>query len=119
MLRGVCGMLTYGGEDSPVLGGEIAEGFGVELHGWRLCRILGREHEVCDIVVVIIICMLSTSRLVRPKGSALAAPPELQRASTFNTLPSSVRSFREALFYVDFGNISHWPLKSSLISVLS
>ena len=24
--------LTYCGEDSPVLGGEVAEGFGVELH---------------------------------------------------------------------------------------
>lgn len=28
---------TYGGEDSPVLGGEVAEGFGIELHGGRLC----------------------------------------------------------------------------------
>ena len=27
------GIGTYGGEDSPVLGGEVAEGFGVELHG--------------------------------------------------------------------------------------
>ena len=26
------GISTYGGEDSPVLGGEIAEGFGIELH---------------------------------------------------------------------------------------
>lgn len=25
--------LTDGGEDSPVLGGEVAEGFSVELHG--------------------------------------------------------------------------------------
>ena len=28
--------LTYGGEDSPVLGGEVAEGFGVELHCGRI-----------------------------------------------------------------------------------
>ena len=28
---------TYGGEDSPVLGSEIAEGFGIELHGGRSC----------------------------------------------------------------------------------
>ena len=27
---------TYGGEDSPVLGGEVAEGFSIELHGGRL-----------------------------------------------------------------------------------
>ena len=27
---------TYGGEDSPVLSGEVAEGFGVKLHGGRL-----------------------------------------------------------------------------------
>lgn len=111
-------MLTYGGEDSPVLGGEIAEGFGVELHGWWLCRRLRRGHELCDIVVVC--CNLSAVDLEPhvAKSSALAAPSELQRASTFNTLPSSVRSFREAQFCVNFGDISHRPLKASFISTI-
>ena len=34
-------MLTYSGEDSPVLGGEVAESFGVELHGGRLLYGIG------------------------------------------------------------------------------
>lgn len=29
---------TYSGEDTPVLGSEVAESFSVELHGGRLCR---------------------------------------------------------------------------------
>lgn len=31
-------MLPYSSEDSPVLGGEVAEGFGVEFHDGRLYR---------------------------------------------------------------------------------
>lgn len=34
-------MSTYSGEDSPVLGGEVAESFGVELHGGRLLYGIG------------------------------------------------------------------------------
>lgn len=30
--------MTYGGEDPPVSGSEVAEGLSVELHGGRLCR---------------------------------------------------------------------------------
>ena len=49
------GISAYCGEDSPVLGGEVAEGFGIELHGeglWR--RLLGeigvQRNEYVDVV---------------------------------------------------------------------
>ena len=39
-------MLLYRCEDSPVFGGEIAESFGIEFHGWRSCRRFEGGHEV-------------------------------------------------------------------------
>lgn len=72
--------MTYGGEDSPVLGGEIAESFGVELHGGRLCRGLVWQ---CEMEQSYRCCGLRTK--VRSWRRMM-----IQRATVITTLPSSV-----------------------------